>query len=103
MKTGAASAAIVIFWPAAFFVGGDKRTAAELSQMKGQMVAVPIAKKCNIQFQGKPEGNYEIAKPSRAAFERTCPSQEERARRFGWRCLSVQLLGFVAAINFGRN
>jgi hypothetical protein len=56
MKTGAASAAIVIFWPAAFF-GGDKQTAAELSQMKGQMVAVPIAKKCNIQFQGKPEGN----------------------------------------------
>ena len=48
---------IVIFWPAAFFVGGDKQTAAELSQMKGQMVAVEqasIAKKCNIQFQGKP-------------------------------------------------
>jgi hypothetical protein len=53
-------AAVVIFWPAAFFVGGDKQTAAELSQMKGQMVAVEqasIAKKCNIQFQGKPEGN----------------------------------------------
>jgi hypothetical protein len=45
--------------PAAFFVGGDKQTAAELSQMKGQMVAVEqssIARKCNIQFQGKPEG-----------------------------------------------
>jgi hypothetical protein len=53
----ATAAAIVIFWPAAFFVGGDKQTAAELSQMKGQMVAVEqasIAKKCNIQFQGKP-------------------------------------------------
>ena len=56
----ATAAAIVIFWPAAFFVGGDKQTAAELAQMKGQMVAIEqasIAKKCNIQFQGKPAGN----------------------------------------------
>jgi hypothetical protein len=53
------AAAVVIFWPAAFFVGGDKQTAAELSLMKGQMVAVEqasIAKKCNIQFHGKPPG-----------------------------------------------
>jgi hypothetical protein len=52
----ATAAAIVIFWPAAFFVGGDKQTAAELGQMKGQMVAVEqasIAKKCNIQFEGQ--------------------------------------------------
>jgi hypothetical protein len=52
----ATAAAVVIFWPAAFFVGGDKQTAAELAQMKGQMVAVEqasIAKKCNIQFQGQ--------------------------------------------------
>jgi hypothetical protein len=52
----ATAAAIVIFWPAAFFVGGDKQTAAELAQMKGQMVAVEqasIAKKCNIQFEGQ--------------------------------------------------
>ena len=49
--------AVVVFWQAAFFVGGDKQTAAELAQMKGQMVAIEqasIAKKCNIQFQGKP-------------------------------------------------
>jgi hypothetical protein len=52
----ATAAAVVVFWPAAFFVGGDKQTAAELAQMKGQMVAVEqasIAKKCNIQFQGQ--------------------------------------------------
>jgi hypothetical protein len=52
----ATTAAVVIFWPAAFFVGGDKQTAAELAQMKGQMVAVEqasIAKKCGIQFQGQ--------------------------------------------------
>jgi hypothetical protein len=51
------AAAVVIFWPAAFFVGGDKQTAAELAQMKGQMVAIEqasIQKKCGIQFQGKP-------------------------------------------------
>ena len=55
----ATAAAIVVFWPAAFFVGGDKQNAAELANMKGQMVAVEqasIAKKCNIQFQGKPPG-----------------------------------------------
>jgi hypothetical protein len=52
-------AAIVIFWPAAFFVGGDKQTAAELGQMKGQMVAIEQAsiQKCGIQFQGpRPPG-----------------------------------------------
>jgi hypothetical protein len=56
----ATTAAVVVFWPAAFFVGGDKQTASELAQMKGQMVAIEqasIAKKCNIQFQGKPLGN----------------------------------------------
>jgi hypothetical protein len=53
------AAAVVIFWPAAFLVSGDKQTAAELSQMKGQMVAVEqasIAKKCNIHFEGKAPG-----------------------------------------------
>jgi hypothetical protein len=38
----------------AFLVGGDKQTAAELAQMKGQMVAVEqasIQKKYGIQFQ----------------------------------------------------
>jgi hypothetical protein len=56
----ATTAAVVIFWPAAFFVGGDKQTAAELAQMKGQMVAIEQsanAKKCGIQFQGpRPPG-----------------------------------------------
>ena len=54
----ATTAAVVIFWPAAFLVGGDKQNAAELAQMKGQMVAIEqasIVKKCNIQFQGKSE------------------------------------------------
>ncbi|WP_291568565.1 hypothetical protein [Bradyrhizobium sp.] len=53
------AAAVVIFWPAAFLVGGDKQAAGELAQMKGQMVAVEqasIAKNCNIKFQEKPPG-----------------------------------------------
>src|SRR3954468_18392231 len=53
----ATAAAIVIFWPAAFLVGGDKQTAAELAQMKGQMTAIEqasIARKCNIEFQKPP-------------------------------------------------
>jgi hypothetical protein len=53
----ATTAAVVIFWPAAFLVGGDKQTAAELAQMKGQMIAIEQAsnhKRCAIQFQGKP-------------------------------------------------
>jgi hypothetical protein len=32
----ATAAAVVVFWPAAFFVGGDKQNAAELAQMKGR-------------------------------------------------------------------
>jgi hypothetical protein len=55
--TLATAAAVVVFWPAAFFVGGNGQTAAELAQLKGQMVAIEqasIAKKCAIQFQGKP-------------------------------------------------
>jgi hypothetical protein len=57
--TIATTAAVVIFWPAAFFVGGDKQTAAELGQMKGQMVAIEqasVQKKCGIQFQRPPAG-----------------------------------------------
>src|SRR3977135_963217 len=51
----ATAAAIVVFWPAAFFVGGDKQTAAELAQMKGQMVAIEQEanmKRCGSQFHG---------------------------------------------------
>ncbi|ABA04751.1 lipoprotein, putative [Nitrobacter winogradskyi Nb-255] len=53
----ATTAAVIIFWPAAFLVGGDKQTAAELGQMKGQMNAIEqasIAKKCGIEFHRGP-------------------------------------------------
>jgi hypothetical protein len=50
----ATGVAIVVFWPAAFLVGGDGQTAAELAQLKGQMVAIEqasIAKNCGIKFE----------------------------------------------------
>jgi hypothetical protein len=46
--------AIVVFWPAAFFVGGDRGSAPELGRLKGEADAleqVSIKKNCGIQFR----------------------------------------------------
>jgi len=53
----ATTAAVIIFWPAAFLVQGDKNNAAQLAQLKGQMDAIQqasILKNCGIQFQQAP-------------------------------------------------
>jgi hypothetical protein len=45
---------IVIFWPAAFFVGGDRANATEVGRLKGEMDALEqasIRKNCGIQFR----------------------------------------------------
>ncbi len=50
----ATGAAIVVFWPAAFFVGGDGQNAAELARLKGEFEAIEqaaIQKNCNLQVQ----------------------------------------------------
>lgn len=50
----ATTAAVVIFWPAAFFVGGNNAQTAELARLKGHMQAVEeasIQKKCGISFK----------------------------------------------------
>ena len=50
----ATGVAIVVFWPAAFLVGGDGQMAAELANLKGQMVAIEqasIQRQCAISFQ----------------------------------------------------
>ena len=50
----ATGAAIVIFWPAAFFVGGDGPMAAELARLKGEFEAIEqasIQKNCNLRIQ----------------------------------------------------
>jgi hypothetical protein len=47
-------AAIVLFWPAAFFVKGDGQTAAELGRLKGEFEAIEqasIQKNCGLRFQ----------------------------------------------------
>lgn len=46
--------ALVVFWPAAFFIKGDKQTAAELARLKGELEALEqasIRKKCGIVFK----------------------------------------------------
>jgi len=46
--------ALVVFWPAAFLVGGDNAQTAELARLKGEMDAIEqisIQKKCGITFQ----------------------------------------------------
>jgi hypothetical protein len=50
----ATTVAVVIFWPAAFMVGGDNTQTAELARLKGEMDAieqVSIRKKCGIVFR----------------------------------------------------
>ncbi len=50
----ATGAALVVFWPAAFFVSGDNAKTAELARLKGQMQAIEdasIQKRCGINFQ----------------------------------------------------
>ena len=53
----ATGVAVVLFWPAAFFVsGGDGQTAAELAKLRGQKEAIEqaaIQKKCGIMFQDR--------------------------------------------------
>ena len=48
------AAAIVVFWPAAFFVGGNDQTTAELARLKGEFETiekVSIQKNCGLQFR----------------------------------------------------
>ena len=52
----ATGVAIVLFWPAAFFIKGDGQAAAELGRLKGEfetLEKVSIEKKCGLRFQQK--------------------------------------------------
>jgi hypothetical protein len=54
----ATGVAIVVFWPAAFFIKGDKQTAGELARLKGELEAMEktsIQKNCGIVFQRQAE------------------------------------------------
>lgn len=50
----ATGVALVLFWPAAFMISGDKQTASELGRLKGEMDALErasIEKRCKIEFR----------------------------------------------------
>ncbi|WP_147107863.1 hypothetical protein [Tateyamaria sp. syn59] len=50
----ATAVALVLFWPAAFFIKGDKATAAELGRLKGEMQALETAstrRGCGVTFR----------------------------------------------------
>ena len=50
----ATGVALVVFWPAAFLIGGDDAQTAELGRLKGEMDAIQQAsmlKNCGIQFR----------------------------------------------------
>ncbi len=50
----ATGVALVVFWPAAFFIKGDKQTAAELGRLKGELEALEqtsIRRNCGIVFE----------------------------------------------------
>lgn len=53
----ATGVALVLFWPAAFFIGGNRQNAAELARLRGELEAVEqasIQKNCNIEFRREP-------------------------------------------------
>jgi hypothetical protein len=63
----ATGVALVLFWPAAFFIKGDGATAAELGRLKGEFEAlekVSIQKGCGIRFQ-RPTNTAEATKAGR--------------------------------------
>ena len=52
----ATTAAIVVFWPAAFLVSGDDAQTAELARLKGEFEAiqrVSVQKGCSIRFENR--------------------------------------------------
>lgn len=74
----ATGVAIVVFWPAAFLVGGNDQNTAELARLKGEFETieqVAIQKKCNIQFRR--ESAMQTAstsrRPERAPEQRAWP------------------------------
>ncbi len=51
------TAAVIVFWPAAFLVGGDDQNTAELARLKGEFETiekVSIQKNCGLQFRKEP-------------------------------------------------
>jgi hypothetical protein len=65
----ATTAAVIIFWPAAFLVGGNDQNTAELARLKGEFEAmekVSIQKNCGIEFRQQPSSQRAAASEPRA-------------------------------------
>jgi len=55
----ATAAAVILFWPAAFFIRGDQGNAAELGRLRGELEALELAsneRHCGLVFQTVPAG-----------------------------------------------
>lgn len=66
--------AIVVFWPAAFLVGGNDQNTAELSRLKGEFETieqVAIQKKCGFEFRRQASIQTASTKRREPAEERT--------------------------------
>lgn len=66
---GLVAVGVILFWPALFFVGGDKNKEAQLAQLKGQrdsLLKAAKAKGCNLDDL-KPVINKEMASSTPAA------------------------------------
>jgi hypothetical protein len=62
----AVAVSAILFWPALFFIKGDKATATEVAELKGQIAAIEkanITKGCGIKFQNE-------TGPSEAYFDK---------------------------------
>jgi hypothetical protein len=60
----ATGVAIVLFWPAAFMIGGNDQTTAELGRLKGEFETiemVAVKKNCGLQFRRVPTTTASIA------------------------------------------
>lgn len=53
----ATGVALVLFWPAAFFISGNRENGAEVARLKGELEALEqanIRKNCGIEFRKAP-------------------------------------------------
>jgi hypothetical protein len=68
----ATGVALVLFWPAAFFIKGDGATAAELGRLKGEFEALERTsnrKGCSLRFQQPTSPSSEKTKAGRKKAE----------------------------------
>jgi hypothetical protein len=61
----ATTVAVVVFWPALFFIGGNDQQTAELARLRGELEAleqVSNRKKCGVKFE-RPEAQQVATGP----------------------------------------